>query len=398
VPDEFISNPDNKPSAREVAEMGRGLLTAYFKSNPKDPAGYAELNPKDQNTQVKLVLIPSDADWATLLETFIEDFGISAIIPWNSVNVCCEPTQSIPPRTIPDLIVESSNHKFNYYRPASICARYKKAVESGSEDELLKYSNFNFCPEVEQALKDRYARTHNIREIGYGLGLPGRKENFDFLLNQLGTPDSDTRNALLMDLLATDRERACQVMHAMPQGKDDAVDYALTYGCLDQESALRNAKHFLGQSSEVGPPSEAMKVINGASLTAADYEWLKSTVSRLPLMVWPQLARISHEHGDAGFAKEVMRKVVEATGKGAYFELCGLQKDFNSVLVPLLSDPNYTDIVAQTMVCNGGYESYQPEITVSLRKRVADMKGDTRTRILSAFILLRLGIDPLGND
>jgi hypothetical protein len=108
------------------------------------------------------------------------------------------------------------------------------------------------------------------------------------------------------------------------------------------------------------------------------------------------VAKLLYELGDKKNGLKYAKAAIEmSTDKRKRLAVCHLPREFTALALSLLNDTETSTSVAQMLICNKEEKKYLSEITTSLRNIVSDNEGDLLDRIKAAFILLKLGIDPI---
>ena len=407
VPSYFLPNPRYKSDLDEIVKLGRALLAAYRIAHLDDPLDAMQLQSDGKTLFVSPLNLPEDSDWGRLLEMFKGDFHISTNLPLlHERTRRCLPYNSIPMRTIPDIISflpPKIRLRFEDYTIQNLCKRYGVAIEHGTLEELKEYLPFYFCTDLSESLKKRYLREKNRDTLRLGLGDMAISENFDFFVNELKSDDLLIKRAATGALVLSDSQKGCQMLSQLPEDEKRKISTQLILGCNDSKTAWSAAERTM-KTAAIGPgdhkPAEIafyLEFIDGRMLDRTRYEYLKEIGGNVTTDSKGEIARILYEFGDKETAKRYYEEAIKSaatTNPLVSFWICGFPKEFDPLLDPILENLSFSIAIAEGLLSTGGRSAYPPVLIDSLR-RFVNSKADAYHRVNAAFHLLLLGYDPL---
>lgn len=414
-PPVFIPNKKHNADMEKVVEFARALFAAYKISHLHDEKEFVPTRLGKGEIRVNPIPLP-EADWGEVLERFRGKFSFNSLQGVWPVRIMCGKTLAeIPPGTIPDIVEKMSGEeaeKFGRYGRESICMRMKGAAEgTGNMVELLTYCAYTFCPaeypEVNEALKRRYLREKNPELLRFALGYSRVRGNFDFFLNEFRDPAGpEIKKAAAAGMALSDHERGCGMLKSLPEAERLELGDQLVWGCGDPNTAWRRVElgGLSGYREEPFEYDETAKILNGREMGPEKCAWIAARAPASGGGIKMEVARLLLECGDKGRAREMTKEAIEGVKEGGTEGTLDLvspfPREFNADFAgfvgtnPHSPAPWLEGRIALAMICNGGYMDYLPKVTETLRGLAANGEEDFENRVVAAYLLLKIGVEP----
>ena len=402
VPSYFMENPYYLANTEDIVKLAEGLYAAYEFAHLHEEDRFTEVEVNGNKMLINAIIIPEKVDWGQLLELFKSYFAFHSMMKFFPLCYeCCGSLHTIAPEIIPEIIDEIPElaEKFREYQTDEICNRYSNAIEWGNMAEVDSYTDFHFCTEVDEPLKDRYRQEKDKNILRHGLGKMEIADNFDFFLNELDVlDDSEMKEAAVAGMMYSDTEKACNLLDELSEERKKPIQYQIMLGCWSDEIAWRYVYEWNeGKRKFDAQTYVAFEIIEGKNITETEYEFLKTTYVKAPPPLKFQIARIVYEYGDKETGLKYIDEAVDTVVRSDMYDqaICLFPREFAERLVPLLDKEDHEISIAEGIMCHGEEGKYMEDIVRALRRVVNNENKHIITRIHAAFILLRLGVEPL---
>jgi hypothetical protein len=377
--------------------MARAFFAAYRISHAGEDM--PDAGPRGPYVDVTAFSLPKGVDWKMLFDTYRYWNHFSrALYQWPHHLKRYFIIPSIHVSSLSSLAElfpnENGSEAMPYFRK-NICARYKSALSSRDMVEISKYFQFEFCAELNQGLIKLYRETKDTAIMRYGIGNLRLKENYDFFMKELSSPDPDTKRKAAGGLVLSDAKRACATMAKMNESERRIIANQLIIGCGDKNEMWNAIIH-----QDLYPYTSvniSMGHLSGSSISKEQLAVLRGMEGTAPPNVKIILARLFFEAGDRGIALSTMRNAVqgilaEGIRENLFFEeFEGMVAEFIPILSPLFPIDRYSVSIAKGLDGVVPYPSYPPELIASLRRIYKNDKEPADTRLEAAFLLLKSG-------
>jgi len=402
VPSYFMPNPHYKTTTEDIVKMAKGIYAANRYTHRHDEKEFVEVDVNGNKMMINPILIPEETDWGDLLERYKFYFSLASLTPFLSKEESCTyPILAIPPSTpieIIDGFLALDDSRFEAHSEENICDRYKKIIETGTTEELKEYLAYNFCKDINYLLKEKYLDKKDWYILRFGLADLMISENFDFFLTELTSKNKKIKAEAAVGMILSDREEACKILSELPEEERKPIEFQIVWGCDDVETAWE----YIMQWPEGSKPKNnvmlfsSLQLIKGKEITQEQYDFLIKIKDIPGFEYGSEIARIAYERGDKKLAEEYLQKIVDRILNGEDLTIaCCLPIELIPLLVPLLEKPEHATNMARHIICSGKEEEFAEELTDSLRRIVRDTSRYEYDRVLAAYFLLKMGVNPL---
>ncbi|NYZ74419.1 hypothetical protein H0O00_04715 [Candidatus Micrarchaeota archaeon] len=425
VPSYFVPNPRHKSNAKQIVDTARVLFAAY-KVSHMESGEIASIAQGGSAQGVSLgftpLELPADANWGEVIERYKADLASDILFRFTRPKriIDCNIRHGISLKTISEMInvlPPAAMRKNSYYTKGSICKRYGEVARNGTSEELAGYTPFSFCHELNSVLKARYMAERDSFIVTFGMGTMALPENFDFFADELKSGRIEY-NHIAFPMALSNMEKSCDMVAGLKT--ITAIPYSLNLKCGRPDLAWKSIQKSLSEPSH-SPSAWQLSLLDASIITKEQYSVLKSIRNDDDPKISLQLGRIIYDYGEKedalGRVRETVQTILAAAEKSRYLDLCGYPKEFYPILEPLMAvNPYVTVTIAQGLINSGmvkpvgeaglaAQEATAVGNRISIRKLrdalhdiVYDEEVDFERRVDAAFLLLRLNIDPLGND
>ena len=379
-------NPDyKKDNPESIVRMGRGLLAAYGLSH------IGEQNTESGRYGVNVIDIPANVNWGRLMEL---GFGYSSalLMKYPERMLKCFPADRIIPETLP-FLAELAGDKDN--TKEEICRDYKRAIEIGSIQTVKDNATFaRICSGVKKPLMDLYYRTEDKRILS-ALARLMLKENYPFFLGEFRKElGKEIRHeGTVLGLILSDQEKGCAELKKLPEEEKNWFREHLIVGCRSVEDAW--AEIYRKGMERI----RAVQIVDGPNMTKEQSDFLQKKCPEEEAPVKIMYGRLLYEAGYVHEAKSCFGSGVDDYSENRYGPVmlaCDLPKELIGLLEPLYEKPEFAIMLAEGFMSSDlKLDEYPPAVLQNLKGVVHDENTKLEDRVNAAFLLLKLGIDPL---
>lgn len=411
VPKHRVPNPryDSKRKKIDgIVKMAEAFLAAERLRKLHDPAEFVEVEMNERKMLINPIPIHEDADWIGFVgvseyDSTYSDYSI--YVPEEKRK--CFMAVKTPLDATLETMASMGNMKFpkstsftsyDLYRKDYICEQFGQSITNKSLEELGEYTPYaTFCPEYNDVLKERYLKEKDAR-ILLILANMKNKNNFELFVQELDSKNKRIKQHAAYGIVNIDEEDGCDILKKHKIEKD-VKQYV--WLCRDDEELWKEIRSW-GKGKRTDEHTFFyFAVLKGENINKDQYEFLKKAFHKVHYYSSKiEITRILYEYGDEQTANEYMKKIVgivDVEGKIFVEQLCDFPPELMGDFLPMLDEDHISLSLAFALavVQRGEYTEYMDELVPDLREYLYDNDKPKNLRVLSAYLLLKMGVNPV---